>query len=100
MVRIASSFHVREPFSLQRYSQSRRLLSYQPFPAEWLKMPLVGTTHIHHSPSQGFTDFQELYQSDYRTAGNHEAGGIVNTAVSILLRECVTNMSTSIPLWL
>ena len=34
---------------LQRYSQSRRLLSYRPFP----KIPVAGTTPRGHSPIDG-----------------------------------------------
>ena len=42
----------------------------------------AGTTLRHCSPNHGFMDFQELYQSNHGTAGNHEAGGFVNSAVT------------------
>ena len=38
----------------------------------------------HHSSIYGFTDFQELYQSNHGMAGNREAGGFVNSAVNVL----------------
>ena len=39
----------------------------------------------HHSSIYGFTDFQELYQSNHGMAGNREAGGFVNSAVKGVL---------------
>ena len=56
-------------------------VSYWLFPAEWYKMPPAGTTLRHHSPIHGFTDFQELHQSNHGMAWNCEAGGFVNSTV-------------------
>ena len=58
--------------------QSRRFVSYSSFP----KKPPTGTTLRHRYPIHGLTDFQELYQPNPERAGNHEAGGFVNSAVS------------------
>ena len=44
----------------------------------------------HHSSIYGFTDFQELYQSNHGMAGNREAGGFVNSAVS-----CINSSNSS-----
>ena len=38
---------------------------------------------LNHSPIHRFTDFQELHQSNHGTAGNREAGGFVNSVVSV-----------------
>ena len=51
-------------------------------------MALAGMTGRHCFPIHGFTDFQELYQSNHGTAGNPEAGGFVNSAVKMPHRFC------------
>ena len=48
-------------------------------------MLLAGMTVRHHSSIYGFTDFQELYQSNHGMARNREAGGFVNSAVKGVL---------------
>ena len=45
-------------------------------------MALAGMTGRHCFPIHGFTDFQELYQSNHGAAGDCEAGSFVNSAVS------------------
>ena len=49
----------------------------------------AGTTLRHCSTIHGFTDFEELSQSNHGTAGNCEAGGSVNHAVSVNISVCV-----------
>ena len=39
----------------------------------------------HFSPIHSFIDFQELYQSNYGTAGNREADSFVNSDVNDIL---------------
>ena len=39
----------------------------------------------HRSPIHSLTDFPELYQSNYGTAGKCEAGSFVNTDVNDML---------------
>ena len=70
--------------SLQRYSQSRRLLSYRPFlknrqqerPPE--VVPAGGS---HWQPMDTFVFHKNCTSWNHGTAGNREAGGFVNSAV-------------------
>ena len=44
---------------------------------------VAGMTIIDCSPIHDIRGFQELYQSNHRTAGNREVGGFVNSTVYV-----------------
>ena len=57
----------------------------------------AGMTLRHHSPIHGFTDFQELYQSNHGTAGNHEAGSFVNSTVTVQFTKLLAELFLTSP---
>ena len=72
------------PFSLEDYSQSRRLLSYQPFPKNcWLEHPpkAVPANSSHWQPMDTFLLHRNCTSQNHGTAGNCKANSFVNSAV-------------------